>query len=104
MDDDREVEQEQVSPLDHAAAGRTASLVFAPRARDEIAIDQDLFAQLSTGRGLDHQERVELGHAWPDLRERRRVRRLAGLDRAADQGQLVGVLGSAAACGSPDRG
>ena len=80
VDDDREVEQEQISSLDHAVAGRTALLVFALRARDEIAIHKDLFAQLSNSRGLDHQERVELRQAWPDLGNRRRVRRLAGPD------------------------
>ena len=80
VDDNREVEQEQVSSLDHALAGRTALLVFAPRARDEIAIHKDLFAQLSNGRGLDHQERVEVREAWPDLRNRRCLRRLASPD------------------------
>ena len=104
VNDDREVEQEQVARLDHPVARRTAPIDLAPRTGDEIAVHLNLFAQLSTGCGLNQQEGVELRHAWLDLRHCGRVRRFAGPDGLLDQCQLVRDPWLCGACGSAGRG
>ena len=53
--------------------GWTTLIDLAPRTGDEIAVNPNLSAQLSTGRGMNQQEGVELGHTWLQLCQRGRV-------------------------------